>query len=79
MEVEAMAIVNSVFSTYNGGYTAHIYKNNSTGYRVEIQYKNKMYGYYCTNEEDCYRAIDNLTGKYKTDHVIHHDWSRSHA
>ena len=54
-----MTLVDSVFSTIGGGYSAYIYKV-SCGYKVDITRKNKTYVYYCTSIPECYNAI-NLT------------------
>ena len=52
--------VNSVYSTRNGGYSAHIYKV-AIGYKVDITRNKKTYVYYCKNEGDCYNAITKLS------------------
>ena len=55
-----MTKVNSVYSTRNGGYSAHIYKV-ATGYKVDITRNKKTYVYYCKSESDCYNAITKLS------------------
>ena len=52
--------VNSVYSTRNGGYSAHIYKV-AAGYKVDITRNKKTYVYYCKSEGDCYNAITKLS------------------
>ena len=56
----SMIKIDTIHSTYNGGYSANLWKG-TMGYRVDIQYDNKTYVYYCTNDADCYTAISNLT------------------
>ena len=55
-----MIKVNSVYSTKNGGYSAHIYKV-ATGYKVDITRNKKTYVYYCKSESDCYNTITKLS------------------
>ena len=54
-----MLHINSIYSTFDGGYSAEFHKSDNA-YRIIIQRSDRTYVHYSSTEQGCYDYLYNL-------------------